>query len=224
MRFAVSGRLAASRRVDFPRRSREATAGEARWRRTLACGKAPAGGVAAAWHGLIRFLPPRGQPRRRGARKSSRLALGALICGLGTHSPAAELTAPAVVDPAIAAGSVRTENGHATGTILNRSSTPVHDVRLLIPQTYLWPNEFKPRGENPSRALVRPSRAPSRPVNRSHSKKRFPTRGLGRRFETWVTTLGYRYQEAREPESPPQAPAGDPTGSALPLPDLVAGC
>ena len=128
-------------------------------------------------------------------------------------------------DRAIAVESVRTENGHVTGTILNRSSTPVNDVTLLIQETYLWPNEFKPRGENPSRALVRRIAGPIAPGQSLAFDEAIPdTRALGGTFETRVTILGYRYQEGREPESPPPAPAGDPTGSALPLPDLAAGC
>jgi len=85
--------------------------------------------------------------------------------------------------------------------------------------TYSWPNEFKPR-----RALVRHLAGPIAPGQSLAFDETIPDTGLAGTFETRVTILGYRYQEAREPESPPPAPDGDATDSALPLPDLVAAC
>jgi hypothetical protein len=135
------------------------------------------------------------------------------------------VAAPTEVDRAITVESVRTENGHVRGRIFNRSSTPVNEVTLLIQQTYVWPNEFKPHGENPSRALVRHLTGPIAPGQALEFDETIPEAAAsGGTFETRVMILGYRYQEVREPEGPQEVPAMDPTGSALPLSDFVAGC
>jgi hypothetical protein len=139
---------------------------------------------------------PVGMPERgtsAPARKPSLrpFALGALLCIFGSHPLAAEVTSPTDLDRVVAVDSVHSELGHVTGVISNRSSLPVLEVTLLIQQTYLRPNEFKPRGESPSRALVRHIAGPIAPGQSLRFDEVVPSRGT---FETRAMILDYRYQ------------------------------
>ncbi len=47
---------------------------------------------------------------------------------------------------------IRTSDGTVSGIVVNRSTSPVRDVRLVIRHTWLWANEFHPGTDDPSRA------------------------------------------------------------------------
>ena len=77
------------------------------------------------------------------------LAAGALLWLSASIGGAAEVSSPRDIDRDVTIDSVQSEAGHVSGVIRNHSSQSVSDVRLLIQQTYLWPNEFKTDGGEP---------------------------------------------------------------------------
>ncbi|HME70840.1 MAG TPA: hypothetical protein VKM54_13370 [Myxococcota bacterium] len=110
---------------------------------------------------------------------------------------AADLTSSTDIDRSLTIESVHSELGQVSGVIRNRSLQPVSDVTLLIQQTYLWPNEFKPTGESPSRAVVRKIAGPIGPGDSMRFDEAVPVPEAARgSFEARAEILGYRYQEA----------------------------
>lgn len=145
----------------------------------------------------------------------SHLALGALLCLFGSHVAASEVAFPTDVDRVVTVDSVHGELGHITGVIRNRSSQPVLDVTLLIQQSYLWPNEFKPSGESPSRAVVRHIEGPIAPGQSLRFEETIPVPEVSRgTFETQAMILGYRYQDMDEQSESPRTPTLDPSGGS----------
>lgn len=146
-------------------------------------------------------------------RSLSPFALGALLGLFGSHAAAAEVSSPTDVDRVVTVDSVHGELGHVTGIIRNRSSQPVLEVTLLIQQSYLWPNEFKPNGESPSRAVVRHIQGPIAPGQSLQFEETLPLPEVSRgTFETQAMILGYQYQDMGEQSERPPTPTLDPTG------------
>ncbi|HTF33176.1 MAG TPA: hypothetical protein VK714_05665 [Myxococcota bacterium] len=116
---------------------------------------------------------------------------------------AAEVSSPTDIDRVLRIESVQSEAGHVSGVIRNHSSQSVSDVRLLIQQTYLWPNERKPRGESPSQAVVRVIAGPIAPGDSVRFNEAVPTPQVARgSFEAHAQILGFRYQETGSRVSP----------------------
>lgn len=110
---------------------------------------------------------------------------------------AADLTSSSDIERSLTIDSIHSELGQVSGVIRNRSSQPVSDVTLLIQQTYLWPNEFKPTGESPSRAVVRKVAGPIGPGDSMRFDEAVPVPQTARgSFEARAEILGYRYEEA----------------------------
>ena len=110
---------------------------------------------------------------------------------------AADLTSSTDIDRSLTIDSIHSELGQVSGVIRNRSSQPVSEVTLLIQQTYLWPNEFKPVGESPSRAVVRKVAGPIGPGDSMRFDEAVPVPQTARgSFEARAEILGYRYEEA----------------------------
>ena len=55
-------------------------------------------------------------------------------------------------NPEVEVTNVRAEDGSVTGTVTNRSSQPVRNVRVLIDHVWHWKNERHPGEDNPGRA------------------------------------------------------------------------
>jgi hypothetical protein len=120
------------------------------------------------------------------------------------------VASPADVDRAIVVELGETENGHVTGLVWNRSAMPVAEVTLLIQQSYVWPDEFKPKGEDPSRAVVRHLQGPIPPGQSIRFDEMIPVPAVSRgTFETRAMVLGYRYLETGGGSEVP-AQSGDP--------------
>src|SRR5882724_11399701 len=89
---------------------------------------------------------------------------------------------------------VRTRpDGAVIGTIVNRSTRTVHDVRLLIRHSWLWNNERHPGEDSPGRVayhIVPAEIPPGDSVEFSyHPDPPLPERSDGR-FETTVEVVG----------------------------------
>jgi len=124
------------------------------------------------------------------------LAAGALLWLSASIGGAADVSSPRDIDRDVTIDSVQSEAGHVSGVIRNHSSESVSDVRLLIQQTYLWPNEFKPMGESPSRAVVRLIAGPIAPGDLVRFSEAVPAPEVGPgSFEAHVQVLGYLYSE-----------------------------
>jgi hypothetical protein len=84
-------------------------------------------------------------------------ALVVIVGGAVVHADDARVDQERVV-PAdrlaqdVAIRDVRTTGGVVTGTVVNRSSSTVRDVRLTIRNKWLWNDEFHPGTDDPSRA------------------------------------------------------------------------
>ena len=128
------------------------------------------------------------------------LAAGALLWLSASIGGAADVSSPRDIDRDVTIDSVQSEAGHVSGVIRNHSSESVSDVRLLIQQTYRWPNERKPTGESPSQAVVRVIAGPIAPGDSVQFNEAVPTpqveRGSRGSFEAHAQILGYRYQES----------------------------
>jgi hypothetical protein len=90
-------------------------------------------------------------------RKAALLACGALlgILTLPLHGAAA----PAAVVPSseiaqtIVINDLTVQEGSISGIVVNKSSTTVRGVELLLRQTWLWNNERHPGTDSPGRTL-----------------------------------------------------------------------
>ncbi len=88
----------------------------------------------------------------------------------------------------LAVSDVRSHDGAVSGTIFNRSSEPVRDVRLLIDHVWLWNNERHPGEVSPGRTdvyTVRGEIAPGGSLPFTFEGPALPDRGGGH-FETHV--------------------------------------
>jgi len=107
------------------------------------------------------------------------------------------------IDRVFTIESVQSEAGRVSGVIRNHSSQSVSDIRLLIQQTYRWPNERKPTGENPSRAVVRVIAGPIPAGDFVRFNEVVPTPQVAHgSFEAHAQILDYRYQETDSRVSP----------------------
>jgi hypothetical protein len=83
--------------------------------------------------------------------------IGALALSLMAAVTPAGAARDAVVSSTTAATSVviedlRVSDGSVSGTVVNRSSNALRDVRLLFRFAWLWANERSPGRDNPSRS------------------------------------------------------------------------
>jgi hypothetical protein len=93
------------------------------------------------------------------SRASSIVLLGAGLL-LGASGAPAELVVTSTqvvpndhVSQLVALRDVSVNGGDISGVIVNTSGRPVRDVELLIRYDWLWNNEFRPKDDNPSRAV-----------------------------------------------------------------------
>ena len=131
-------------------------------------------------------------------QRQCRLAMAAILLLWLSASivGAADVSSPTDIDRVLTIESVHSEAGHVSGVIRNHSSQSVSDVRLLIQQTYHWPNERKPIGESPSQAVVRVIPGPIAPGDFVRFNEAVLTPQVARgSFEAHAQILGYRYQE-----------------------------
>jgi len=131
------------------------------------------------------------------------LAIVALLWLPASIGGAAELSSPKDIDRDLTIDSVQSDGGRVSGVIHNRSAQSVSDVRLLIQEMYLWPNEFQPMGESPSRAIVRLIAGPIAPGDLVRFSEVVPAPEVGPgSFEAHVQILGYLYSETRSEVHP----------------------
>ncbi|HTO55253.1 MAG TPA: hypothetical protein VMR50_17855 [Myxococcota bacterium] len=111
---------------------------------------------------------------------------------------------------------VSAQNGVVSGTLLNQTDTPVHDVSLLVQYHYRWPNEFKPGKNDPGRGEtidVPTEIPPGGRVTFSQPSQPPKPLGDGGHFETIVTVIAF------EQTLPPASPAPPGQGLELPVPE-----
>ncbi len=84
------------------------------------------------------------------------VCVGALLALMLWGAPVSAQGRATIVNPAeanetVAVADVQLHDGVVSGTVVNRSSEPVRDVRLLIDHVWLWNNERHPGDFSPGR-------------------------------------------------------------------------
>jgi hypothetical protein len=86
------------------------------------------------------------------------LAAGAAL--LASAAPAAmpptgdvQVVPPDELSQKLAVRDVRVNDGEVTGTVVNNSSRPLRDLKLLVDYAWLWRNERHPGTDSPGRAF-----------------------------------------------------------------------
>jgi hypothetical protein len=96
---------------------------------------------------------------------------------------------------------VQSTSDRVTGTVVNATSQPIRDVRLLVRDDWLWQNERHPGSDNPGRATTVTLRDEIPPGSRVQFTYRrdqpLPARRDGH-FDTDVDVLGFVTLSDRE--------------------------
>jgi hypothetical protein len=94
----------------------------------------------------------------------------------------------------VALKNVSTSGGVVSGAIENHGALPVKDVKLLIQQSYRWPDERKPGAADPGRSsqlVVADTIQPGGRATFKHDGGPLPTTVDGGSFETTVQVLSF---------------------------------
>jgi hypothetical protein len=122
-----------------------------------------------------------------------------------TVSPQARAETVEITDDAasaaIAASDVSRRGGVVVGTLVNRGTEEVRDVRLLIDLPFLWTNEVKPGDDSPGRSTIMTVAGPIPPRGQLAFEftpsPALPERSDGRFADPEVHVLGYESVAAR---------------------------
>src|SRR5690348_1299409 len=68
-----------------------------------------------------------------------------------TVTPDTQVVAPDELARQVAVRDVKMDEGTVSGKVVNTSSTPVRDVKLLVRYKWLWKNERRPGANSPTR-------------------------------------------------------------------------
>ena len=113
---------------------------------------------------------------------------------------------PRAAEAVVALMDVSTAGGVVSGALENHGSLPVKDVKLLVQQSYRWPNERKPGAVDPGRSaqlVVADTIPPGGRATFKNDGGPLPKTADGGSFETTVQVLSF--DVVTPPEFPPSS-------------------